>query len=79
MVVGLIDADLLLAEEGRGLLRVIDAARRALDRGATEDSCRHTGRFVRAMEAIVRDGRLDAAHGGAALAAARRMLEAPDG
>lgn len=75
IVQGLIDADLLLAEEGCGLLKVIDAAHWARDRGAAEDSRWHTRRFVRTMEALVRDGRLDAAHAGAALAAARGMLE----
>jgi hypothetical protein len=74
MVEGLLDADLLLAEEGGTLLKAITAARRARDRGDVAAARRHTTRFVLAMEGLVRDGLLDEAHGRGALEAARRML-----
>jgi DNA-binding FadR family transcriptional regulator len=77
LVARLLDADLLLAEEDGALLAEIEAARRSLETGAAETACRHTERFVRALEALARDGRLSEAHGRVALEWARRLLDAP--
>jgi hypothetical protein len=74
IVEGLIDADLLLPEDGGTLLEVIEAAHRSLDGGAAGASRQHTRRIVLAIEALVQSGTLDEAHGRTALETARRML-----
>jgi hypothetical protein len=73
----MIDADLLLAEEGGALLAEIAAAGRAEDAGDAAALRRHLEGFLRALEALTRSRELesdDAGDSGAALAAARRLL-----
>jgi hypothetical protein len=69
-----IDGDLLLAEEGGALLAEIAAAGRARDAGDPVAVRRHTERFLRALEALIASGELDAEDGHPALEAAREML-----
>jgi hypothetical protein len=79
MVQRLLDADLLLVEEGEALLAEIAAADRAVAGGNETAVRRHLRRFVRTLEALMGSQMLDVAGGRAALGAARRMLEASAG
>ena len=75
----LLDADLLLAEEGGALLAEIEAARQSLGEDDEAAVGWHTANFLRALEALVRSGRLGEEHGRAVIEGARRMLDAPAG
>jgi hypothetical protein len=76
LVEGLIDADLLLFDDGEALLAEIEVAGRALEEGDAAAVARHLARFIRTMTALMQSGLLEEAHGRAALEGARRMLDA---
>jgi hypothetical protein len=72
MVQRLMDADLLLPDEGNALLTRIEAWSPPTD---SEDAQRtHAERFIEALEAIVQTDRLDASAREAALKTARTLL-----
>jgi hypothetical protein len=74
LVRGMVDADLLLAEDGGALLRSIETARVSLDEGDLEAAHRHLRQFCQEMQALAQSGRLKETDGHAALASARRIL-----
>jgi hypothetical protein len=71
LIEGLLDADILLPEEGRALLEAIDRARRCHREGDLEAAHRHWLRLGLAIQSLVENGRLKEAHGRAALAIVR--------
>src|SRR5262249_48519856 len=73
LIEGLLDADMLLAEEGGALLEAIDRAHRCHREGDPEAAHRHWTRLDVAIESLVENGRLEEAQGRAALALVRQM------
>jgi hypothetical protein len=73
LIEGLLDADILLAEEAGALLEAIDRAHRCHREGDREAAQQQWRRLGLAIEALVENGRLEAAHGRAALALVRQM------
>jgi hypothetical protein len=73
LIEGLLDADILLAEEGGALLEAIDQAHRCHREGDREAAHRQWLRLGLAIESLVENGRLEEAHGRAALALVRQM------
>jgi hypothetical protein len=73
-VEGLLDAEILLAEEGTPILKTVDLARRHQHKGEVEATRRHTARVVQAIEGLVGSGLLGEAHGRMALAWRDRLL-----
>ena len=74
LIEGLLDADILLPEEGRALLEAIDRAHRCHSEGDLEAAHRYWLRLVVAIASLVENGRLEEAHGRAALAILRQTL-----
>jgi hypothetical protein len=74
-VEGLLDAGILLAEEGIAILNSIDLARRHHREGDLEATRRHRTRVVQAVEGLVRSGLLGEAHGRMALALTGPLLQ----
>src|SRR5437773_1626236 len=74
MVERLLDADLILAQDGEALLEAVAAACRSHGDGDIEAVCRHTARLLRALETLITSRELDAEDGRPALAAARQIL-----
>jgi hypothetical protein len=73
LIEGLLDADILLAEEGGALLEALDRARQCHREGDLEAAHRHWIRLGRAIESLVENSRLEEAPGRAALALVRQM------
>jgi hypothetical protein len=73
-VEGLLDGEILLAEEGVSLLESIALARRHQQAGEVEATRRYTTRVVQAIEKLVGSGFLGEAHGRVALALASPLL-----
>ena len=71
----LMDADLLLPEEGNALLTEIEAWNPPMDSADAQRT--HADRFIEALEAIVQTDRLDASAKEAALKTARALLHQP--
>jgi hypothetical protein len=68
LIEGLLDADILLAEEGGALLEAIELARRCHREGDLEAADRHRIGLGRAIESLVQNGRLGETQGRTALA-----------
>lgn len=75
MVQRLMDADLLLPEEGDALLAEIAAWNPPTDSADAQRT--HADRFTQALEAIMQTDRLDASARQAALEAARALIHQP--
>jgi hypothetical protein len=72
LIEGLLDADMLLPEEGGALLEALDRARRCHREGDLKAAHRHWLRLGRAIESLVENGRLEGAHGRAVLVLVRQ-------
>jgi hypothetical protein len=70
----LLDADLILPQEGVSLLETIDRARRCDHAGDRQAARRHLTCLQRAIEALVHSGRLEEPLGRPALQSVRHML-----
>jgi sec-independent protein translocase protein TatA len=79
LIEGLLDADILLPEEGGALLEAIDRAHRCHREGDREAAHRHWLRLGLAIESLVENGRLEAAHGRAAIALVRQTPSREEG
>jgi hypothetical protein len=74
MVERLLDAELLLEEEGAVLLAETEAARQSLDRGEMETARWHVEHVALFTEALVQSALLPVAEGRAVLETARQIL-----
>jgi hypothetical protein len=72
LIEGLLDADILLPEEGGALLEALDRARRCHREGDREAAHRQWLRLGLAIQSLVENGRLEEAYGRAALALVRQ-------
>lgn len=79
LVEGLMDADMLLAEDSSVLLEAIQAAHQSLDAGDAAAVRGHAARFVQTLEALVQTGKLDQADGRMVIEAVHQILDAPTG
>ena len=70
----ILDADLLLEEEGAALLAESDAACRSLEEGNEAAARERAAQLARNLEALVSSGRLAAADARGALEVARRIF-----
>jgi hypothetical protein len=74
LVGGLLDADILLPEEGGALLEMIEAALQCHGDGDLRAARRHATQLGRAIEALVRSGAIEEAAGREALAASHKAF-----
>ncbi|HLK59063.1 MAG TPA: hypothetical protein VKU00_21055 [Chthonomonadaceae bacterium] len=74
MVLRLMDADLLLPEEGSALLAEIEALEQARDNATAARVASSCARLLPQLEVLVRTDRLDASTGGQAQEIVRRIL-----
>lgn len=74
LVEGLMDADILLAEDAGALLEAIETAHRSLSEGGVEAVRQHVQRLVHLTEALVKTDALAPAEGRAVIIATDRIL-----
>jgi hypothetical protein len=79
LVQRLLDAELLLEEDGAILLTETEATRRSLEAGDREVAHQHIERLTQRAKALIEDGALDTTNGHALIEAARHIVaKAPD-
>lgn len=69
----LLDAELLLEEDGALLLTETAAARRSLETGDTEAAHQHIERLAQRAETLMEDGALDITNGRTVIETARKI------